>query len=172
MEPQSAMCTATGNARRPVSWRTSSATASQASSLRLAITTSAPASANPSTIERPRPRLPPVISTTLSVKSLTGRSSELGRSLLPVRRQPFGGVGPAEPVELIGQRRVERRHHRPVPVVQGVLGPPDGALGAGGQADRHFEGPVLHLVVVDAQGHQADALGLLPRQRLAGEQVV
>jgi hypothetical protein len=37
---------------------------------------------------------------------------------------------------------------------------------------RHGQGPVLHLVVVDADRHQADALGLLAAQRIAGEQVV
>jgi hypothetical protein len=43
----------------------SAATVSQASSLRLTIATSAPASANPIAIARPRPREPPVINADL-----------------------------------------------------------------------------------------------------------
>src|SRR4051812_21308173 len=58
-------CTATGNAVRPVSASTSLASASQLSSLRLAMTTSAPAAANPLIIDRPIPRLPPVTTATL-----------------------------------------------------------------------------------------------------------
>ena len=47
----------------------SSATATQLSSLRLAMTTSAPAAAKASAIARPMPRLPPVTTATLSVRS-------------------------------------------------------------------------------------------------------
>jgi len=54
---------------RPVVDSTSSATASQLASLRLATTTSAPAVASPSTISRPSPRLPPVTTATRSERS-------------------------------------------------------------------------------------------------------
>ena len=76
---------AIGSARRP-SARTSSATASQFSSLRLAITTSAPCSANASTISRPRPRLPPVTIATLSVMSNRSVMVLLRRCVLTSRR--------------------------------------------------------------------------------------
>src|SRR6266852_3047524 len=66
--PQSPTWQARGSARRP-SASTSRAVASQASSLRLAITMSAPARAKASTISRPRPRLPPVTRATLPVRS-------------------------------------------------------------------------------------------------------
>ena len=42
----------------------------------------------------------------------------------------------------------------------------------GGQLHRDRERPVLHLVVVDADRHQPDALGLLAGEGVAGEQQV
>src|ERR1700743_97483 len=56
-------------AERPVSASISLAVVRQLSMLRLAITTSAPQRAAPNAISRPSPRLPPVISTTRSVRS-------------------------------------------------------------------------------------------------------
>src|SRR6478736_1986727 len=56
------------SARRPAR-RTSAAASSQASCLRLATTTSAPACASVRTIARPRPRVPPVTSATRPVRS-------------------------------------------------------------------------------------------------------
>src|SRR4051812_21905990 len=71
---------------RPVSASTSFASASQLSSLRLAITTSAPASANALTIDRPRPRLPPVTTATLPVRS----NNSSGRPLVSPLRELAG----------------------------------------------------------------------------------
>ena len=76
---------ATARARRPMA-STSAATARQASSLRLATTTSAPASAKPRAMARPSPRLPPVTRATRPVRSNRrartvvdrGRSAERG----------------------------------------------------------------------------------------------
>ena len=68
-------------ARRP-SARTSAATSSHGSSLRLATTTSAPASAKPSAIARPRPLLPPVTTTTLPSQP-ERRDRHRASSLLP-----------------------------------------------------------------------------------------
>src|SRR5690606_21094626 len=104
--------------------------------------------------------------------SLGGRAVEAGLALVPVRRQALPGVGPAEAEELVGQRGVEHRGLGPVPVVQGVLRPADGLLGAAAQPLGHLERGVVDGVVVDAQRDEADALGLLAAQRLAGEQVV
>ena len=59
----------TASVRRPVLSAISSATASQLSSLRLAMTTSAPCSAKATAIALPMPRLPPVMTATLSVRS-------------------------------------------------------------------------------------------------------
>src|SRR5438067_9293837 len=97
-----------GIASRPDSDCTSRATASQASSLRLAMMTSAPARAKPSTIARPRPRLPPVTRATLP--SSTGDRSAIvieaalvqlaaargrRRAVLLVRTQQVAADGPA-----------------------------------------------------------------------------
>ena len=57
------------SARPPKSASTSAASRSQFSALRLAITTSAPCSANDRTMAAPNPRLPPVTSATLPLKS-------------------------------------------------------------------------------------------------------
>jgi hypothetical protein len=54
----------TGSAVRPVAALISAAAAVQLPSLRLAITTSAPASAKPAAMARPMPRLPPVTTAT------------------------------------------------------------------------------------------------------------
>ena len=81
---------ATGSARRPVTARTSRASASHASSLRLAITTSAPARARPSTISRPRPREPPVTTATRSVRS----NEPTMESSYPSRHDPPRAVVP------------------------------------------------------------------------------
>src|SRR3954447_16116519 len=60
--------------RRPVSAAISAAAASQASALRLAIITSAPARARPRAISRPSPRLPPVTRAVRPTSSNTGGS--------------------------------------------------------------------------------------------------
>jgi hypothetical protein len=52
------------------------------SSLRLAITTSAPAVANPSATARPMPRLPPVITATLPVRSNISAGVFISRRLV------------------------------------------------------------------------------------------
>ena len=70
---------ATGRARRLVAAAISSAAITQLSYLRLAITTSAPAAANPSATARPMPRLPPVITATFPVRS----NSSAGVSIPP-----------------------------------------------------------------------------------------
>src|SRR5262245_13153887 len=80
---------ATGSARRPVRRWTSPAVSRQDSSLRLAITTSAPAAAKASTMARPSPRLPPVTSATFPVRSNRAfASSMIGRSPSERRRPP------------------------------------------------------------------------------------
>src|SRR5581483_2960379 len=83
--------------------------------------------------------------------SLRGGARERRRPLVPMRRHTLGRVGPPEPDELVGQRGVERRCHDAVPVVERVLRPTNGALGAGRQLHGDLQGPLLHLVVVDAQ---------------------
>ena len=67
-------------ARRPVEAMTCSAAASQASSLREAMTTSAPASASVWTMARPMPRDPPVTTATLPVMSCSAAKEVTGRS--------------------------------------------------------------------------------------------
>src|SRR5271166_3876458 len=104
--------------------------------------------------------------------SACGPAVESGRALLAVRGEAFPDVGAAEADEFQAKRRFEGGPEHAVPVVEAVLGPADrvlcalrqilGEVGCGGQ----------DLVVVDAGGDQADALGLLAEQRLAGEQVV
>ena len=87
--------------------------------------------------------------------------------------RPSRGVGPAEAEELVGQRGVEDR-----PTAPGTSGSAS-ASSSGSPTGRrsasvhgHLERPVLHLVVVDAQRHEPDALGLLAGERVAREQVV
>ena len=53
---------------------------------------------------------------------------ERGDALLLQRGNPLPRLGEAEPVKLIAERRVEQRARLAVPVVQRVLGPPNGAL--------------------------------------------
>ena len=79
-------------ARRPVDRRTSSASAAQASCLRLVMTTSAPARANAETISRPRPRLPPVTSATLPFSDGQSRSFIMRNSLTHGRPLVFAGT--------------------------------------------------------------------------------
>src|SRR5271168_667774 len=81
---------ATGRARRPLA-STSAATASQAFSLRLVTTTSAPASAKASTMERPSPRLPPVTRATLPASGPAGGASVTTRT--PSSKKRRHGVG-------------------------------------------------------------------------------
>src|SRR3954447_3558438 len=73
---------ATASPRRPVAV-ISAATASQFSSLRLATTTSAPASANPSAIALPSPRPPPVTMAVFPVRSKRFRSDMLRDLTVP-----------------------------------------------------------------------------------------
>src|SRR5262245_25916001 len=103
---------------------------------------------------------------------LARRPAELGWTLLDVRRQTFSRVGPAKAVELVGERRVERGRHHAVPVIQGVLGPAKRALRAGCERRRDAERACVHLVVVDTQRDQPDALGFFTRHRFARQQVV
>src|SRR5215207_7110283 len=65
---------------RPPASRTSAATASQASALRLTTTTTAPHWPNASTIARPRPWVPPVTTITREVRSNSRRASGCGAS--------------------------------------------------------------------------------------------
>src|SRR5690349_6286889 len=85
--------------------RTSSAAASQASSLRLAMITSAPAFANARTICRPSPRLPPVTSATLPERS---KSSSFICRLL-TRTQALLAAAVASVAELRAAVAVEDR---------------------------------------------------------------
>ena len=87
-------------------------------------------------------------------------------------RDALACIRPAEAVELVRQRGVEGRRLGPVPVVERVLGPADGRLGTAAQRLGHLQGPIVHGVVVDAQRHEADALRLLAREGVAGQQVV
>src|SRR5581483_7584881 len=141
------------------------ATATARSSSRSHTATAAPAAASAPTIASPIPRPPPVTTATRPCSAicpplLARRPAEVRRPLLTVRRQALCGVRTSEPEELIGERRVERRRHDAVPVVERVLGPPQRALCAGGERHRHLERLGPHLVVLDAQRHQPDALGL------------
>src|SRR5581483_10082702 len=153
------------------------ATATARSSSRSHTATAAPAAASAPTIASPIPRPPPVTTATRPCSAicpplLARRPAEVRRPLLTVRRQALCGVRTSEPEELIGERRVERRRHDAVPVVERVLGPPQRALCAGGERHRHLERLGPHLVVLDAQRHQPDALGLLAAERLARQEVV
>src|SRR6185369_16900081 len=90
---QSPTLAATGNARRPNRSLTSPASFSQLSSLRLAMITSAPCSANASTISRPSPRLPPVTSATLPDRSTSATSeSSLDEKHCVVEQSDRDGV--------------------------------------------------------------------------------
>src|SRR5690606_16912940 len=104
--------------------------------------------------------------------SLRGRPVEAGLPLLAVRRQALAGVRPTEAEELVGQRGVQDRGLGPVPVVERVLRPADGLLGAAAQPLGDLERGVVDGFVVDAQRDESDAHGLLAAERLAGEQVV
>src|SRR4029078_11993793 len=75
-------------ARRPVEVLTCSAAASHASSLREAITTSAPASARVWTMARPMPRDPPVTTATLPVRSCSAAAEACAP---PGDTAPFAG---------------------------------------------------------------------------------
>src|SRR5204863_3578412 len=97
---------------------------------------------------------------------------EAGWAFGLVRGQALGRVRAAEAEELVGERRVERRAHGAVPVVQRVLRPAKRVLRPAGQRDGDLERARLHVVVVDGYRHEADALGLLTRERLARQQVV
>src|SRR4051794_38286561 len=76
------------------------------------------------------------------------------RTLLPVRRHALDDIGPGEADELVGERGVERRELRPVPVVQRVLRPPDRALRAAGELHRDVERRRVHLGRVDGERHE------------------
>src|SRR5271168_3585991 len=84
------MWQATGRARRPLA-STSAATVAQASSLRLVMTTSAPASAKASTMDRPSPRLPPVTRATLPASGPASGASVTTRA--PSRHERGDGLG-------------------------------------------------------------------------------
>src|SRR5262245_50533373 len=58
---------------------------------------------------------------TLSCPNQSEVLFEERRPLLPMRRQPFPGLGAAEAVELHGQRCVERRSRHAEPIVERVL---------------------------------------------------
>src|ERR1700757_107845 len=94
------------------------------------------------------------------------------RTLLAMRGEAFLHVGAAETEEFEAKGRFEGGAEHAVPVVQAVFCPADRVLGALrqilGEAGRGRE----HILVVDAGGDQADALGFGAEQRLAGEQVV
>ena len=109
-------CAATGSARRPVCSRTSAAAFSQLSRSRLAMTTSAPAAARPSTISRPRPRLPPVTRATLP-DEVDGRAG-------PARRRGHAagtGIGPTTAAEPSACSSSAERPSSPVSADVGVL---------------------------------------------------
>ncbi|CKT30905.1 Uncharacterised protein [Mycobacterium tuberculosis] len=57
-------------------------------------------------------------------------------------------------------------------MIEAAFGPADGVLRASGEPLRQACCGGEHIVVVDADGDQTDAFGLLPGQRLAGQQVV
>ena len=99
----------------------------------------------------------------LALRSLSTRwDPEARRPLLGVAGQALAGVGAGEAEELVGERRRRRSPTGPryqwfsVCLVQRMAdcAPPASWVG-------DLQGPVLHLVVVDAERHQADALGLL-----------
>src|SRR6516165_7613703 len=95
-----------------------------------------------------------------------------GRALLAMGGEAFPDVGAAETEELQAKRRFERWAEHAIPVVQAVLGPTDRVLRPLGQVLGEAGRRRQHVVVVDAGGDQADALGFLAEQRLAREQVV
>ena len=103
--------------------------------------------------------------------SLVG-PSKLGRSLLAMRGESFGRVRTAEAVELVAERRVEGGTGGAIPVVERVLGPPDGGLRHPRELHGDLERSCVDLIVVDAQRDETDPLGFLAGERVAREEVV
>src|SRR4051812_44949420 len=106
---------------RPPASRTSAATASHESALRLTTTTCAPHWPKASTIARPRPWVPPVTTITRDVRSNNCRASGCGGSIgsadsstgPPRLRLSFRGEGEARmPVVLARFPREARRHEQ------------------------------------------------------------
>src|SRR4030095_11061572 len=121
---------------------------------------------------------PPVTMTFLpDSPRMTGSSEgrvgiELGLALLEVRGEAFLHLGAHEAQHLERRRGVEGGPHHAQPVVERVLGEADRGLRALGALGADVQSLGLELIVVDAERHQADALGFLPVDRLAEQQIV
>src|SRR5579859_898990 len=96
----------------------------------------------------------------------------LRRALLAVRGDAFTRFFAGEAEELEREGGVEGGAHLAQPVVEGVLGPADRALGAGCQASRHLHGLGVEVGVVDRQADQPDSGRLLAQQLVAKQQVI
>ena len=81
-------------------------------------------------------------------------------------------VGARKAHELQRQRGVKGGPGLAQPVVEGIFGPPDGALAAVGQFVGHFIGLVQQVFVFYTQRDQANAFGLFTAEGFAQHQVV
>lgn len=91
-----------------------------------------------------------------------GVGAEPRGALFAVRGQAFPDVGTTEPDELQPERRFEGGTEHAIPVIEAAFGPADGVLRASGEPLRQACCGGEHIVVVDADGDQTDAFGLLP----------
>lgn len=107
-----------------------------------------------------------------SIHSLSRGARERRWPTVPEGGQTFRRVGAAETEELHTQRSLEGWTHQPVPVIEGPLRPPDGALRSPGECPCDLSRSLKDRVVVDAQRHKPDSLSLLARQCFAGQKVV
>src|SRR3954449_4806727 len=97
---------------------------------------------------------------------------EARRALFEVCGESLADLGATETDELQAERGLERRYRAAVPVVQAVLRPLDGGRRTVGELPGDALGFGHDVLVVDALGHQPDALGLLTGERVARQQVV
>src|SRR5580693_8789198 len=101
-------------------------------------------------------------------RSYRRRRREVGLALFEVRGEAFLHLRTTEAEELQRQRGVKGRAHHAQPVVERALGPADRALRALGELGRDLDRFRLELGVVDRECYQADTLGFLTQNLIAG----
>jgi len=86
-----------------------------------------------------------------------------------VRRDPLYDIAATEAKELQTQGYVEDRTVLAVPLVEGVLSPADGLLGAIAELTGDLTGLLQEFLFGDGERNQTSLLGVPPRDLLAGE---
>src|ERR1700733_14671814 len=94
---------------------------------------------------------------------------ESSRPLLAMRGEAFLHVRAAKTQEFQAERRLEGGREHAVPVVEAVFGPADRVLRPLRQIIGDAGCRREHVVIVDADRYQADALSFLAQQGVAGE---